>query len=529
MKDGNKYMLLFFILNVNCVTFSIWAMFYPYYATYVKAVIPSMTMKEMFAYTIFQYFGYTIGSSFMNITLFLFGYKGSLILIGVLNFLHCAWAVMYINKFMLIFTVALTGMIRQCISVLTILFFTERIKEGAALYYSKPLGGTALGSFIWALVLNYMVNPNNEELSVIHIEDGETTKYYTLAVANNVYQFYMVHGLIALGIFIVVSFYIPQSEKFTGKLFEMVSIIKTGNGSIVHSYQSFKSMLNESIMSGGKTNQVVMMPVGNSRVYTGRFSMSKKNISHISSKSEDDSNTLRESLIKGVELKDNKSANNKSNEDNLMEIDDELDALEEQENSIKGELLNLQFWIIFIISIIRNSETAFMVDNYKLQGINIVGNDMLLNQAYAVSGIAALFVRSYAGAIWDKLGFLDCYTLAIMGSFFLDFLYLTFIDKLPTLFLITTVLARCLYGFNNIMNYLTLYTLYPAPKALKLSIVYDFHFFISIIVTIFFNSYLVENMNFKPVYGCYLILDIVALVLLFLFIRPWISGSRINY
>ena len=530
MSDTNKFILLFFILNLNCVTFSIWAMFYPYYASYVKPAIPSMTMKEMFAYTIFQYFGYTIGSSFMNLTLFLFGYKSSLMIIGVLNFLHCALGVIYVNKFTVILSVGFTGLIRQCISVLTILFFTERHREKAALYYSKPLGGTALGSFIWAIVLNYMVNPNNEDLSVLIEENGQVNKYYSYDVASNVYQFYMVHGLIALGTFVVVYFYIPQSEKFTGKLFEVLSIIKSRNGSINQSYQSFKSMYNESMASGDKNLNGVMMPVGNSRFCNESVNSSKKSFkSENSMKTQRGSKNLNENLIQNIELPEKPITEDRpaGNIDN--ETGEEIIALEAEDNSIKGEVLSLHFWVIFVISIIRNSETAFMVDNYKLQGMEIVRNDKLLNQAYALSGIAQLFVRSYAGTIWEKLGFLDSYTVAIMGSFFLDFLYLTFIDKLPTLFLLTTIFARCLYGFNNIMNYLTLYTIYPAEKALRLSIVYDFHFFISIVLTIFFNSYFVDNMNFKPVYGTYLALDIIALVLLFLFIRPWIGGGRINY
>lgn len=523
MKDANKYMLLFFILNLNCVTFSIWAMFYPYYASFVKDAIPTMTMKEMFAYTIFQYFGYTIGSSFMSFSLFLFGYKGSLMLIGILNFLHCAWGVMFVNKLSVILSVAFTGMIRQCISVLTILFFTERMTEGAAVCYSKPLGGTALGSFIWALVLDYMVNPNNEDLSLVIVENGQTNKYYSRAVADRVYDFYMFHGVVALLVFLVVYIYIPQSQKFKGRFFEVVGILKNPNMSISKSYASFKNELNDSIMSGGKTNQVVMMPVGNSRVYNASINNSKRNITGMSIGSK----SFDESLVRKVELKETKKDLEKQAENDVVASDEE--EHNGDENSIRSELTSLPFWIIFIISIIRNSETAFMVDNYKLQGIQIVGNDKLLNQAYAISGVVSLFIRSYAGALWERFGFLECYTAAIMGSFFLDFLYLTYIENFPNLFLVTTIFARCLYAFNNIMNYLTLYTLYPPEKALKLSIIYDIHFFISIVVTIMFNSYFVDDMNFKPVYGSYLMLDVAALVMLFMFIRPWVSRNRSSY
>lgn len=491
-------------------------------------------MKDMFAYSIFPYFGYSIGSSIMNCVLFVLGFKYSLYATGFLIFLHCWAGVEFMNSFNIMLMIGMSGVIRQMISILTILFFTELTRDEAAKYYPKPLSGTSLGSFIWAYILSYMINPHNEDLKWKVKERGVTNSYYDWTVAQNVYSFYILHGIIGFFTFVAIGYITPEPEQYKNRFREVWHYLRNDSKSLRKSYHSFMSQMSESL---NRSNSHVNAMVGAPQVHSFVENKEKENSEELE---------LRESLV-FKDINEPKSIQNFANNNEELETyeipenkevtqpkekaDDESDYILQYrdsnvEKSVREELLSLTFWVIFFVSIMRNSQNAFIVDNFKIQGMGILNNDNLVNQAYAISGLLALIARSFTGELWEKYGLLDCYTIAMMSSFFLDFVYLMFIEKMPNFFLFTIVFARCVMNFNNIMNYLTLYTVYSSNMALKLAVVYDLHYFVAIIVTIGCNYLLVDGLNFKPAYGFYLAFDIICLILLFTIVRPAMLKPR---
>lgn len=113
--------------------------------------------------------------------------------------------------------------------------------------------------------------------------------------------------------------------------------------------------------------------------------------------------------------------------------------------------------------------------------------------------------------------------LTLSGAFIIDLLYVTIIESSPHLFLATIVVGRCLLTTNSMMNYFTLYSVFSTDKALKLSMVFDMAYFVSIIIMILLNEYMVEGLEFKAVYYCYLVLDGVGLVF-----TVWLLPKMIN-
>ena len=219
----------------------------------------------------------------------------------------------------------------------------------------------------------------------------------------------------------------------------------------------------------------------------------------------------------------------------LIENNDQpisISGINETESKIRqynilNDIFSKEFILLFIISIIRNSQNAFLIDNFKIYGMKIVKSDHLLNQAYGISALFAIFFRGAAGMICEKYGIGNSYKATLGTAVIIDLLYVTIIESYPTLFLFSVIIGRSLLTVNCMINYLTMYTIYPTERALKLSMVFDLAYFIAMIVMIISNEYLVEGLEFKKTYYFYLILDSFGL-LLTIFLLPKVLKNSNN-
>ena len=504
------YMTLFFILNTCSITFCLWPIFYPYYASYLKHFDSSYNMKQLFSYFLYCYLGVTLSSSFMNFSIYLLGYKKSLYLNAIFLWLHCYFTVATTNIIIVSICVIVHGMLLQNTAILTILFFTEWYPEQASIYYSPSLSGIMVGSFIWTMIISHMINPDNEDLTWEVQEHYGISNYYSWEIAQRVPLAYYTHGTVVMLISIIVSFMIPESDKYKGLIHNWLNGVNDPVETIESEYISFKKDFSESVNS--------------SILHTTSLNLSLQ--------SHGTKNRVKNSIMQQENLLTNNQKHSEEIELTLIENNDQpisISGINETESKIRqynilNDIFSKEFVLIFMISIIRNSQNAFLIDNFKIYGMKIVKSDHLLNQAYGISALFALFFRGAAGIICEKYGIVNSYKAALVTAVIIDLLYVTIIESYPSLFLVSVIIGRSLYNINCMINYLTLYTIYPTEKALKLSMIFDLAYFIAIIVMILSNEYLVKGLEFKKTYYFYLILDSFGL-LLTIFLLPKILNK----
>ena len=488
---------------MNCGNYGFWTIFFPYYASYLKPNMPDMTLKLMFSLYILLCLGVSLGSTIVNFIIFIFGYRKTVLLLGFTLFLSSYFAITSYNIIAVVIYIFTVGATRQWSAIITILFFTERITEKASEEYSKSLGGTALGSFIWAMILNHIVNPNNQGMDVLIEEYGEQNYYYDKSVYNNLYSFNLLFGFVSCLFFVIGYFLIPESSKFQGNMGNIYKAIFKGEKSLSQVYKDFSSSLNESLNSESSLNININAPKLNKKINKNR-----------------EKNDNEQELIE---------SGKKEKFDNLFTKEEKEDLVIQQQQQFWKELFSFKFILLYVLAIIRNTEAMFAIENFKIQGISLVNNDVLLNTAYALSGVMALFVKSFAGILWERQGMINCYNIAFLISFFIDFTYVSIIKYYPYLFLLTGVISRMNWNLNSTMNFFTIFSSYPAEKALKLAMFFDSQIFLSTVLMIIINRFLVTGQNFEIAYSFFVICDIVGLILLFVFLRPITTRNMINY
>ena len=514
------HIILLFWLCCSFSLYTLWPIFYPYYASYARALNSAITMKFIFSLVLVQYIGYSTAFFYTNLMLYYFGLRKSVLIIGLTGLALSLSLTSFGSAAVIVIVFYFVGVIQQAISIITILFFVERHKRVAVAYYSKSLAGQLIGAFIWNEILSYIVNPGNQNLHRVEESRGDIG-YYDFECAKRIEQFLSFQAGAVIFICMFVYYHLPESKLYRGVWLKR----KTGKKD-EDDYKSFQATLHSSLnyfnLQDAKANEIL-----------SKFA--RKQRSDISE--EDDSEDLYKSF-----LYQNLDASSYFNDDNST-----CTELQEYTRGVKIEVIETipvyndrkpyfpfkdifsrKFMLLFLTSIVRNSQTGFTIDSLKIHGNFLALSDKSLNHLFSVSVILALILKGLFYKIWDKFGVIDCYCIVIVSNLTFAFLSIDLLNRLPFLFYPSILYMRTLNAFNIFINSMTLYTTYKQSKAIQLSQIFELHKVIAVIGSIAVNYLLVDWEGYKDAYTAYLLVASVGLIVLILVLRAIISRDRLR-
>ena len=477
-------------------------------------------MKFMFSLVLMQYIGYSTASFYTNLMLYYVGLRKSVLLIGVMGITVCMVLINFGDEIILIVAFYFVGVVHQAISILTILFFIEKHKRVAAVYYSKSLAGQLIGAFIWNEILTWMVNPDNVSLNNAAIS-GDGIGFYDINCVKNVEQFLNYQASVIAIVAVFVYYHLPESKLYAGILLKRTSFRREDD-----SYKSFQATLQNTTMyfniKDAKGNEIL-----------SKFARKEP----VEVSDEDDSGELYRSF-----LYQNLDESLYFNEENSIctelheytrgikiEVIETMPAYSDRKPYLPfKDIFTKKFILLFLTSIIRNSQSSFMIDSLKVHGNFLSLNDNSLNHLFSIAVLLALVLKGIFFRIWDKFGVTDCYCFIIVSNIIFAFLSINLLDQLPSLFYPTIIYSRTINAFNVFSNSMTLYTTYKQSKAIQLSQVFELHRVIAIMISIGVNYTLVDNSGYEQAYTFYLLLASAGLIVLILVLRSIISRDRLR-
>ena len=85
---------------------------------------------------------------------------------------------------------------------------------------------------------------------------------------------------------------------------------------------------------------------------------------------------------------------------------------------LKKEFLSLNFLLLFISSISRNTSNLYYIDQYKYIGLGIVKNDELLSFTFSFGAFFNFLGRVVCGMLWNHINIKVFYIIALVLNIF---------------------------------------------------------------------------------------------------------------
>lgn len=510
------HIILMFWLCCSFSIYTIWPIFYPYYASYVRGLNENVTMKFIYSMVLFQYLGYSTASFYTNLMLYYLGLRKAVLVVGVLGMSVSLAATFFSDPVVLIAVFYFVGVIQQSISILTILFFIERHKRVAAAFYSKSLAGQLVGAFIWTEVLSYMLNPQDTRMG----GEGGLGYYDKRAVAS-LEQFLKLQAVAAILVALFVYYHLPESRLYRGVLLRRKSMEREDD-----TYKSFQQTLHSSItyfsLQDPKANEILSKLAQNNEGDISEHGDSEELYKSFLFQNLDASSYFNDETSACTELQEYTRGVK-------IEVIETIQvSCDKKPSTLAKDVFTIKFVLLFATSVVRNSETAFMIDNIKVQGSFLPLGDKSLDQAFALSVLLALLLKGHFYKIWEAFGIIDCYCIVIISNLTFAYLSLDLINRLPSVFYLAIIYMRAVAAFNIFINSMTLYTTYKQTKAMRLSQTFELHRITAILLAIGVNFVFVDDEGLESAYTFYLLASSIGLCVLILCLRAIISRERIR-
>ena len=398
----------------------------------------------------------------------------------------------FTNWIFIIINVSLFGGLFRYTSLLSIVYFSEMYGNRASALYGMSLTGFLVGSFLSNNLCTYMVNPENLPMTTSYA-NGFEEHYFDYSISKNLVGFLNLMGLIEFLVCLFVSLFITDPEKYQSNFGKVFSYFKGNNSQELNdSLNSFKNTLDETFSEAWKQKK------DDSLNQSISYSMHSDILS-------------THSLISQI--------SGGSNKEKLLSVDVEKEVELQLEAEYKKELGSLTFWILFFASIIRNAQPSYFVENYKIQAYVVIDNDSLLTKIFSLSALTGVVGTLIASPIWTRFGLKKTYKLALIINIVCDILLVTVAPHSSFVFGFIILLARLYLSFDIQVNNLTMFCVYKPQIALRLSKIYDINFFLSIVVGVLMNFWLVTGTDYSLVYIVFAIFEVIALLLVILFIK----------
>ena len=432
-----KDILITATIFITDIIFMPLGIFLPFFYSYLKQSDLSITFSFIYTLTIYMFIGNIFSSFIMPKFFFILGIKKTFMFGGLCSF--CLYILgIFTNKYLFYLFSIFCGICVNLKSLPTNYLLSVKYENGVD-YLAYSYAGQSFGVLLWAYLMNRIVNPENESMSISTHVNGFTEFYYSESVNKNFVVFLLVNSFISLFVIIGVSCFIEEPKNKNGNLILWLKVMIFRDKKSVDCLKlkkknfdsDFKNLANQSNIS---------QPI----IVIKSKSMIEKKL---------------QSFEKTLEL---------------LETSQKSTTSLEQE--IKATIYSKKFLGFIILTFLKNTSSAVFINCTKIIGNEILNNDKLLSYIFAMTCLADIFGRFLVTYTWNKFGFYKTYILNFCFTIFGNLLFVFWTYSSQTGFIVNLFLISLCWAFNYLLGHCTIFGLYSPDKAVGLVKAFDFYF-----------------------------------------------------
>ena len=454
-----KDLLLTCIIMITDLIYMPLPIFLPYIYSFLKITDISITFSYCYGLVIFLYSGSFLANLVLPNCFIILGIKKTFILGALIYFLNSIFFVIFPNRCTLLIYAIIGGISFNFKTLPTNYYLCAKYKEGVK-YLPYCYVGQSIGVLLWSFFMSVLINPLNENMDAVTFVNGYEERYYKNDVAKNCGFFIIFNGIFSLILISLCSFFLKEPHYLTGDFYLWTDYYFYNN-------LNAKKILDKKFK----------------RMNLSRSIISKRSLNlNISSITQKSSNSYQKNQIKDKSLK----------------------------KEISKEIWSLKFIGFIIITTIKNTPSALLIDCYKIIAIKIIKDDKTSSIIYCIVTFADIFGRFFVPYSWKKFGFYKTY----LGNFFFDIFYEILFIFYGCYniygFVVSVIIAGLLWAFGYLLDHTSIFGLYRPVKAVGISVAFDCYYFFQSSLAVFLTYLFIDKGEFRMCFVVCVIMEIVA-------------------
>ena len=467
-----KDLTLTCIIMITDLIYSPLPIFLPYLYSYLKNVEEKITYSWCYSVLIFLYLGSFLGNIVLPNCFIIFGIKKTFIIGGLIYFLNSTFFVIYPNSYTLLIYGIIGGVSFNFKTLPTNYYLCAKYKDGVK-YLPYCYIGQSIGVFVWSYFMMKIINPLNKNMDAVTFVNGFEENFFESDVAKNCGYFIFFNGIISLIVIWGCSIFLEEPHYLKGDFFLWVNYYFKNNEEAKKEFERRFERMNLS-----------------------------RTIASINSDENNDSFSM--------------SMMSKTSGMEFLELNKKELKNEKLKREISKEIWSSKFIGFIIITTIKNTPTAIMIDCYKIIAQKIIKNDKLTSIIYCIVTFADIFGRFFVPFCWKKFGFYQTYLGNFLADFFFEILFILYGSYNMFGFITCIMLAGLIWAFAYLLGHTTIFGLYRPIKAVGLSKAFDAYYFFQASLAIALTYFFIDRGEYRMCFiVCFFFEFIVALVFYF--------------
>jgi hypothetical protein len=467
MSELKKDIISFIIILATDGNYYTCTILYPYMASYYKNYYEEIGMKDIFNGFGGWVFGVILANVILPHFLFNFGCKRTIQIGGflyLLNFVIYA-KIEYFSKLTLFLNCVMCGMVTQ-FKILPINYFMSKKYENGIMYSDHIFSGLSLSAFIWSIVIMLIINPENREMEKVTFINGYEEKYFDKNISDRISFYFYLNGIVSCVVIFIVAQMLNDPSNMAPK------------------FQLFLKRLFRSPPQ--------------------------------------EKNNLQEKSIKTEEInKSQVSHKFKKKDSSLFLSDSNNEDFEYYHKKAKKQFLNPKFYLLILIMVLKSVSCMYFYTYSKYMSFAIVKNDRLVTLLFAFVSLPDMVARYLVVDIWKRLEFYHTTIIFIFFTISLNLIFLFIGFRNPTVFLFLIAAQAFNFACIYLLGNMTLFALYEPEIAVLISKVFECYHIGYRYYAVFLNYFLVKGDEYRYLFCCCLIGEILALILFVKFFKDF--------
>ena len=162
--------------------------------------------------------------------------------------------------------------------------------------------------------------------------------------------------------------------------------------------------------------------------------------------------------------------------------------------------------------IIRNIFYIYFANNFKTITIVSINNDQFISYVGSITFLMASVFQIFGGHLIDKFGFINI-TICVYGaSLIIIVCYMTF-PASKICFIFSMIIFRGLVGFNAVLNYSVVYSMYTKSIGMRLLKYFYTNSLVAVLTGSYIDFLLMEkNNDYSKIWFFYVILIVFGII-----------------
>ena len=460
------------LIMTTDIIYSPLPIFLPYLYSYLKNLDETITFSWCYSVLVFLYLGSFLANTVLPNCFIIFGIKKTFIIGGIIYFLNSLFFVLYPNRVTVLIYGVVGGVSFNFKTLPTNYYLCAKYSDGVR-YLPYAYIGQSIGVFLWYYFMMVIINPGNENMERVTFVNGFEENFFEERVAGNCGRFILFNGVFSLVVISVCAMFLEEPNFLKGDFFLWVD----------YYFKNDKNAKKE---------------------FQKRFERMNLSKTIISITSEENEKSFNNSVL---------SKKSKS-EYEFTEKDQKNKKLQ---NEIKKEIYSLKFIGFIIITTIKNTPSAIMIDCFKIMAQKIIKDDKLSSIIYCIVTFADIFGRFFVPYTWKKFGFYKTYLGNFLSDFFFQILFILYGSYNEFGLIICVNLAGLIWAFAYLLGHTTIFGLYRPIKAVGISKAFDAYYFFQASFSIFLTYLFIDNGRYRMCFVVCLIFEFGAGLVFFFF------------